>query len=97
MRRFGKQPFAWNEKATENRNVTSEDAYINNIPEEDSKKEHNITNAKEVITQTCRNSVQGRVLIADDQGMHSRILFGYYPCLNEINLYVTASLNIYYT
>ena len=75
MRRFGKQPFAWNDKGTVNGNVTSEDAYSNNIAEEDSKQEQNITNAKEVITQTCRNSVQGRILIADDQGMHTRLLF----------------------
>ena len=68
MRRFGKQPFAWNEKKIIGSNVTSEDSHSNDLTDDRAQQTDNITITKETAIQTCRNSVQGRRLIADDQG-----------------------------
>ena len=68
MRRFGKQPFAWNEKKGIESNVTSEDSHSNDLTDDRAQQTDNITITKETEIQTCRNSVQGRRLIADDQG-----------------------------
>ena len=69
MRRFGKQPFAWNEKKTSDGNHTSDDSNNqNDIDSQNIKHDKNNTSDGDSPLQTCRNSVQGRVLIADDQG-----------------------------
>ena len=76
MRRFGKQPFAWNEKKAADRNHTSDDLENHNtIEHESSKHNKNATNDGGNEAQTCRNSVQGRIMIADDQGMDLSISF----------------------
>ena len=66
MRRFGKQPFAWNEKKGIESNVTLESSQ--DLTDDRAQQPDNITITKETEIQTCRNSVQGRRLIADDQG-----------------------------
>ena len=70
MRRLGKQPFAWNEKRVGDGNHTSEALQNQNgIHPENNKADSNVTSNNDSEIHTCRNSVQGRVLIADDQGM----------------------------
>ena len=70
MRRLGKQPFAWNEKKVGDGNHTSEGLRNHNeIDPEINKADKNVTSNNDSEVNTCRNSVQGRVLIADDQGM----------------------------
>jgi len=69
MRRLGKQPFAWNEKKVGDGNHTSEGLRNHNeIDPENNKADKNVTSNNDSEVNTCRNSVQGRVLIADDQG-----------------------------
>ena len=66
MRRFGKQPFAWNDRRIDDGNSTS----TNDIDDGNDISNHNVTkDGTDVIAvETCRNSVQGRTIIADDQG-----------------------------
>ena len=68
MRRFGKQPFAWNGKSLANANLTSDNVHSKNIASDTSKEDQNASSRNDAEVQTCRNSVQGRVSIADDQG-----------------------------
>ena len=68
MRRFGKQPFAWNEKKVIESNLTLESSHGNDLTDDRAQQHDNVTITKETAIQTCRNSVQGRRLIADDQG-----------------------------
>ena len=68
MRRFGKQPFAWNEKKVVGSNLTLESSHSNDLIDDRAQQPDNVTITKETAIQTCRNSVQGRRLIADDQG-----------------------------
>ena len=70
MRRFGKQPFAWNGNVRPvDRNITSEDDMHHKNSEDDTGNQYqNGTDGQNVVAQTCRNSVQGRTLIADDRG-----------------------------
>ena len=69
MRRFGKQPFAWNGKNAGDGNHTADDSKPqNNIDAQNTNQNKNGTSDGDSQIQTCRNSVQGRVLIADDQG-----------------------------
>ena len=72
MRRFGKQPFAWNEKNVVESNLTLESSHSNDFTDDRAQQHDNITITKETAIQTCRNSVQGRRLIADDQGTLSK-------------------------
>ena len=69
MRRFGKQPFAWNENVKFlNKSIKADETH-DEIRHEDSDNGHqNETNVKSIAPQTCRNSVQGKILIADDRG-----------------------------
>ena len=74
MRRFGKQPFAWNDnvRAIATTNITSGNTHDKNAVEGKDEQSQNGTNGGNQQNggpQTCRNSVQGRFLIADDQGM----------------------------
>ena len=76
MRRFGKQPFAWNGKNSGDGNHTSEDSNPHNdIDTQNTNQNKNDTSDGDSQIQTCRNSVQGRVLIADDQGTIQCISF----------------------
>ena len=71
MRRFGKQPFAWNDNAGAvlMKNMTSDNTHgQNTVEEEQSQNGTNGGSLQNNRPQTCRNSVQGRTLIADDQG-----------------------------
>ena len=70
MRRFGKQPFAWNEKKGIESNITLESSQ--DLTDDRAQQPDNITITKETSIKTCRNSVQGRRLIADDQGTLSK-------------------------
>ena len=72
MRRFGKQPFAWNEKNVVESNLTLESSHSNDFTDDRAQQHDNITITKETAIQTCRNSIQGRRLIADDQGTLSK-------------------------
>ena len=80
MRRFGKQPFAWNEKKVVGSNLTLESSHSNDLTDDRAQQPDNVTITKETAIQTCRNSVQGRRLIADDQGTQ-HYLARHYICI----------------